>query len=200
MKFIGSYNKSIFITFFSIFLSIYAIICNVDIKIKMLVLIIVGICDLFDGVVARKCKRTELDEKFGIQLDSFADLINFGIYPCFIYTYIVEINLISVSVSMLYIFCTVQRLGYFNITTEENEGIFKGLPTTYSALVITTFYVIVSIINNITGWYTDIVYSLLFICIAFAFICNFEIKKPKGKMYIIFSIIAIIMTILIFIV
>ena len=44
-------------------------------------LMISGFCDLFDGSIARTRQRTENEKKFGIQIDSLADMICFGILP-----------------------------------------------------------------------------------------------------------------------
>ena len=45
-------------------------------------LLFCGLCDGFDGKVARTKKdRTEYEKKFGIQIDSLSDLISFGVLP-----------------------------------------------------------------------------------------------------------------------
>ncbi len=41
-----------------------------------------GLCDMFDGKIARTKERTERRKKcFGIQIDSLADIVCFGILP-----------------------------------------------------------------------------------------------------------------------
>ena len=50
--------------------------------IGMLFLLFCGLCDAFDGKVARtKKNRTERMKKFGIQIDSLSDLVAFGVLP-----------------------------------------------------------------------------------------------------------------------
>ena len=45
-------------------------------------LLICGLCDAFDGKVARtKKNRTEREKNFGIQIDSLCDVIAFGVLP-----------------------------------------------------------------------------------------------------------------------
>ena len=44
-------------------------------------LLISGICDMFDGKVARKCKRNKKEKMFGIEIDSLADTVNFLLLP-----------------------------------------------------------------------------------------------------------------------
>ena len=51
---------------------------------SVLCLVLSGICDAFDGIVARSKKdRTEEEKAFGIQLDSLCDVIAFGFFPAF---------------------------------------------------------------------------------------------------------------------
>lgn len=54
----------------------------------MFFLLFSGLCDTFDGKVARSKKdRTTQMKKFGIQIDSLSDLIAFGMLPaCIGYT------------------------------------------------------------------------------------------------------------------
>lgn len=49
----------------------YAVIC----------LMISGLCDMFDGPVARLKNRTTSEESYGVQIDALADIISFGIFP-----------------------------------------------------------------------------------------------------------------------
>ena len=50
-------------------------------------LLVCGLCDAFDGKVARtKKNRTEAEKKFGIQIDSLSDLVAFGVLPACIGT------------------------------------------------------------------------------------------------------------------
>ncbi len=50
-------------------------------------LLVCGLCDAFDGKVARtKQNRTDVEKKFGIQIDSLSDLVAFGVLPACIGT------------------------------------------------------------------------------------------------------------------
>ena len=63
--FIGKYNKSVILTYIGIAAAVLGIYFSFvkNIRYTLLCLIICGVCDLFDGAVARKCKRTE-EENF----------------------------------------------------------------------------------------------------------------------------------------
>ncbi|WP_263850158.1 CDP-alcohol phosphatidyltransferase family protein [Ligilactobacillus ruminis] len=44
-------------------------------------LLLSGICDTFDGKIAQTKERTQHEKRFGIQLDSLADTVCFGVLP-----------------------------------------------------------------------------------------------------------------------
>ncbi len=102
-------------------------------------LILCGICllaDLLDGMVARWLKA---DSPLGVQLDSLADMISFGLLPGIIIFYVLQrygTGDISVGFTILAFLIPVSaalRLAKFNIDTRERTY-FYGLPTPAGAL------------------------------------------------------------------
>ena len=198
--FIGYYNKSVVLTYIGIIMSILGIInimhgyeiCGIEsvnrVTISMIFLVLAGICDLFDGFIARKCKRTEQEKQFGIQIDSLADIISFVVFPVIILSRMAYRHNLLIVVSSLYILAGVIRLAYFNITTEENKGYFRGLPVTFSAVIIPLVYMLTLLfnINEITN-----LMLILYTVIAILNILNFKLKKPSGIWYGIFSALAV---------
>ena len=80
---IGFYDYTVILTYLSILSGTTGIIlCLNGIGhpyLGMFFLLFSGLCDTFDGKVARtKKNRTEKMKKFGIQIDSLSDLIAFG--------------------------------------------------------------------------------------------------------------------------
>ncbi len=153
----------------------YAIVC----------LMISGLCDMFDGKVARtKKNRTEDEKKFGIQIDSLCDAICFGVLPAVI-GYSVGLNTpIDLPVLIIFPLCAVIRLAYFNVTeesrqkkTDETRKVYEGLPVTSVALIFPLIY---SFQKDI-GEYFPCVYGSAMFLIAIAFITRFRIKKPGMK-------------------
>lgn len=183
---IGFYDYTVILTYLSVISSIvgmcfavqqeytYAIIC----------LLLSGLCDMFDGMVARtKKKRTELEKKNGIQLDSLADVICFGAFPAVIgYTLIMDKQycfVFSVVVGV-YVLCAVIRLAYFNVTEEvrqqETQGkrkSYEGLPVTSVALLIPALFCT----KGLLGDKFPYVYAIALLIIAVCFITNFKVKK-----------------------
>jgi CDP-diacylglycerol--serine O-phosphatidyltransferase len=102
--------------------------------------------DALDGRVARLTNQTT---EFGAQLDSFTDLISFGIAPAVLVKVIYEQAMVQVQMSYsvkltllltaLYTICSVLRLARFTIeTTPESSShhTFLGLPTPAAAGMI----------------------------------------------------------------
>ena len=84
MKLIGVYNYTVILTYMSLISGLVGMKLGSDLKFgaDIICLAISGICDLFDGTVARtKKNRTDDEKNFGIQLDSLCDVICFGVFP-----------------------------------------------------------------------------------------------------------------------
>ena len=195
--FLGVYNPSIILTYISVFCSLYGI-GNLmlqytsdpfkSLKLSMILLIIAGVCDMFDGKVARLCKRTNREKEFGIQLDSLADTVSFVVFPAVILMCSTQMHIVSIILSMFYVFAGIMRLGWFNVTTEENKGFFYGLPVTFSALILPITFLILTLFNIP---FQNTIFHSIFALTGIAFILNFKIKKPG----LIFSIIMLFMAI-----
>ena len=88
--FILNLKKSTFLTYLGVFFAVISMyfaftkMAFVEVsymRYSLVFLVLAGICDMFDGKVARKCKRTEEEKELGIQLDSLADTVNFVVLP-----------------------------------------------------------------------------------------------------------------------
>lgn len=76
--FIGVYNLSVVLTYLGLCFSVIGMVLAFlgYVPAAVMCLILSGVSDLFDGTVARACKRTEREKKFGIQIDSLADTVS----------------------------------------------------------------------------------------------------------------------------
>jgi CDP-diacylglycerol--serine O-phosphatidyltransferase len=97
-------------------------------------------CDILDGRIARITNTTSV---FGMQLDSFSDLVSFGMAPAIMMYMLVLDNMgkIGVSIAVLFVLCSALRLARFNVLSQSGEihKHFVGLPTPASAGVIISF-------------------------------------------------------------
>jgi len=189
--FIGKYNKAVSITFLGVLSSmigIYAILGFAEprIEIAMICLIAAGICDMFDGKIARKLKnRTNEDEEYGIQLDSLADTICFIVFPIVtLYGmskyFSVDLHpILTVVVVALFAVAGITRLSYFNLVAFSATGPVKhytGLPVTMTSCIFPLTYLLRYVLspNVFVG-----VYLAWFALIALLFVLNFKLPKPK---------------------
>lgn len=184
MRFIGFYSYTVILTYLSLISSLVGMKLASDkmFGIAVCCLVFSGICDLFDGAVARLKKNRTVDEKqFGIQIDSLCDLVAFGVFPA-IFLYCIGVNSIyGVILLAFYVLCAVIRLGFFNVLEtkrQESEGgcakEYRGLPVTTISIVLPIIYLLGLIIpiNVLT-----IIYYILPGLVGFLFIADFRVPK-----------------------
>lgn len=198
--FIGKWNKSVILTYIGMFFSIFGIYLSIksEILYAFSCLIVSGVCDLLDGAVARKCKRTDDEKRFGIELDSLVDVVSFIAFPIVLYIGLGLSKWYYIPLYLLYAICGVARLAYFNICLEEENKdkaikYYSGLPVTFVAMILPIIYLISYIIpKSIHNFY----FSIILFIISMLYILNFKLRKPTLKVYPVFIIIAIIVLIL----
>lgn len=189
---IGEYGKFVYLTYFGSAMALLGIyfILQGQLIWGMSVFIISGLCDLFDGMVARSFKRTKAQEQFGIEIDSLCDMINFAALPAVICMTQGKITWLAIVLAIIYVLAAVTRLAYFNRETkEERQGYFRGVPVTYAALIFPVGYLLSEWL--VAGSF-GIVVLLLTPCLAFFFVWDIKIPKPNKKMYIFFLLLAIV--------
>lgn len=98
-----------------------------------------GICDAFDGRVAR---ATNSEGRFGEELDSLVDAITFGLAPALI-MYFAVLNKDGWDWFWCFIFtaCAVLRLARFNVEQAgTSKTYFQGLPSPAAGITLATYY------------------------------------------------------------
>jgi CDP-diacylglycerol--serine O-phosphatidyltransferase len=95
-------------------------------------------CDLLDGALARALK---VPSKFGVQLDSLADLVTFGVLPTFIYASYFPIEGWGYLILLVPV-CSAIRLAIFNIS-DNQSAVFKGISTTAHGLFVSALPIVI---------------------------------------------------------
>ncbi|WP_088014660.1 CDP-diacylglycerol--serine O-phosphatidyltransferase [Gottfriedia acidiceleris] len=91
--------------------------------ISSIFIFIAAIFDLLDGRVARKLK---VNSEFGVELDSLADIVSFGVAPALLFH---SISAPSILTSLAFIlFPTMGALRLAKFSANPTIGYFKGLP------------------------------------------------------------------------
>ena len=183
---IGFYSYTVILTYLSLVFAMVGIHLSVIgvYQWSFICLMMCGICDTFDGMVARSKKnRTDEEKRFGIQIDSLCDVVCFGIFPAMI-CYCLGVNTSGgVAALIFYSVASVIRLAYFNVTeakrqseTSENRQYYQGLPITSMAIILPFLY----LMRRYCGLYFLIVIHIAVIVVGLLFILNIKVKKPQN--------------------
>ncbi len=101
-----------------------------------LLILLATVLDFLDGKVARLTHSTS---PFGLEFDSLADLISFGIAPAILVQSwgLAELNRLGGMASFLFVICSATRLARFNIQSAHvDKKYFVGLPIPAAAAVL----------------------------------------------------------------
>lgn len=200
---IGFYDYTVVLTY----LSLASAVCGMGFSttghpiIATICLMFCGLCDMFDGRVARtKKNRTDDEKSFGIQIDSLCDVVAFGVLPAVILLNLCAKSWYAWVIAALYVLAGLIRLAYFNVTEELRQKetdacrkTYAGLPITSSALIFPLFQCVMVAYCRHTfgkilpykdmfdgtwrGWLLCAVAAVTGLC----FILPIKIRKPQGK-------------------
>src|SRR3972149_10359838 len=100
---------------------------NADSVFAAVAILVAAVLDSLDGLVARLTKTTS---KFGVEYDSLADLVSFGVAPgLLIYSWaLTNYGRIGWGAAFLFVGCGALRLARFNVPGGTGEGrCFRGV-------------------------------------------------------------------------
>ncbi|GAA6281249.1 CDP-alcohol phosphatidyltransferase family protein [Enterocloster bolteae] len=185
---IGFYSYTVVLTYLGLASAAMGMILTFQgfAKYALFCLAFSGLCDMFDGKVARlKKKRTEDEKRFGIQIDSLCDVVCFGAFPMILCYSIGMRGPAGISILVFYLIAGVIRLAFFNVMeekrqdeTDEARKYYQGLPITSIAIILPLFCTLRPLLGHRF-------LSELHICIltvGLLFIINFPLRKPGWKM------------------
>ena len=202
--FIVNFKKSVLLTYLGVVFavaSIYFAFIKMAfaegsyMRYSLVCLVLAGICDMFDGKVARMCKRTQEEKEFGIQIDSLADTVNFILVPVIIMLSLCMTSIIDFVIYTLFVIFGISRLGYFNVHADSEKAVsfYDGLPVTTTAII----YPVLGLLHGQIPENTFcIIYIVATLITAILFVTKIKVPKFKGMAYIIIPILAIVLTIL----
>lgn len=206
--FIIKLHKSVLVTYLGVVFGVIAMYFAFSkmafaevsyLRYSLIFLILAGVCDMFDGKVARMCKRTEAEKEFGIQIDSLADTVNFVCLPVVIMLSLGMYSLIDIIIYCIFILCGISRLGFFNLNATSDVPVkyYSGLPVTTTAII----YPVLGFLHGIVAENIfQIIYILATLLTAFLFVFKFKVPKFKGWFYVVVPILALILVILLLVI
>jgi len=188
---IGFYNPSVILTYIGLASAVSGMFASIEGRSTLAVtcLLFSGLCDAFDGKIARMIKRTEDEKRFGIQIDSLCDLVCFGALPAVIAWNLGVKGTCGAILLALYVLAGVIRLGYFNVTEEQRQQQTSEVRHWYQGVPITTVALLLPGIYAIFKFVPSLITPAVGVCMLFltaAFVLNIRIPKLSGKrLYII---------------
>jgi CDP-diacylglycerol--serine O-phosphatidyltransferase len=130
---------------------------------------------VFDGLDGKVARLTNSTSEFGVQLDSLADLVAFGVVPAVMtYLWVLEgFGRLGLIAAFLFMACGALRLARFNVqTATTSKKHFVGLPIpaaacTLATLVLFTVYLPESVVETMLPTFTlALVYVLSFFMVS----------------------------------
>ena len=185
LHFLGFYDYTVILTYMSLVFAVSGLLLTDSGLFPQAVacLVVCGICDAFDGTVARTKKdRTEDEKAFGIQLDSLVDVVSFGVFPAVMSIHMGSGSLLSKVIAIAYSVCAVIRLAFFNVQEAKRQQQEEGCRKTYRGLPVTSITIIYPLVYLLRGLLPQARFAAVLAAVmaltAFLFILDFSVKKP----------------------
>ncbi len=181
----GIYILPNLVTAASLFAGFYSMVStlNGNYSTAAIWIFISAICDGLDGKVARMTGTTS---KFGVEFDSLADLVAFGVTPAFLmYAWALKpFGRLGWVASFLFLVCAALRLARFNVQVDTVESKrFVGLPTPASACMVASTVLLFYHFNWPSSFKKLSILGLIYL-LAFLMVSNFRYNSFKDPAFI----------------
>ncbi len=181
----GIYILPNLITAASLFAGFYSMVAtlNKDYNTAAIAIFISAICDGLDGKVAR---LTGSSSKFGVEFDSLADLVAFGVTPALLmYSWALRpFGRLGWAAAFLFLACAALRLARFNVQVDTVESKrFIGLPTPASACMVAATVMLFYHFDWPSSFRKLAILALIYL-LAFLNVSNFKYNSFKDPAFI----------------
>jgi CDP-diacylglycerol--serine O-phosphatidyltransferase len=176
----GVYILPNLLTSGSLFCGFYAIIAAFN-ENYLYAAVAIAVAVLFDGVDGKVARLTHTTSRFGVEYDSLADLVAFGVAPAIlVFAWALrpygKFGWLAV---FLYVACGALRLARFNVQLDTVESrYFRGLPIPAAAGLITATFFLLHRLGE-RGETKHLFLLLLIYLLAFLMVSN--IRYPSFK-------------------
>ncbi len=166
----------------NLFCGLYGIIAVFDgAFVKAAVAILVAlIFDMLDGQSARWTKTTS---QFGIEYDSLADLVSFGIAPAvLVYAWTLKAyGILGLAVVFAFVGCGALRLARYNVQAATGDNrYFTGLPIPAAASVLASLWIFDHHILQLGREVKPVLILIITFVLAFLMVSTIKYTKFKG--------------------
>lgn len=204
--FVGYWHYGVILTYLSLALSICGICFAAAAggprrdDIAAFFLLLAGLCDAFDGMVAKTRRhRSDNDKLFGMNIDSLSDMVSFGIAPIMVGVAMGMTRWYYCIVYVIFALCGLVRLAYYDVSevnrlkdpTSTRRDSYEGLPITNVSLALPVFYLFATLFDIHPEWiglndntiiiYQSIIMMTCYLLCAFLFVFKFKMFKARVK-------------------
>lgn len=164
-------------------------------------ILLAAVFDGLDGKVARLVKGTS---EFGVQLDSLADVVSFGVAPAVLVYHwqFIPYKQLGMMAMFLFVACGALRLARFNVQTKKISNVFfVGLPIPAAAAMIASSVLFLHKLGYRDFEYLSVISLVMVFLLAFLMVSTvpyYSFKKIKIKMRA-FNLIVLMVILLFFI-
>lgn len=205
---IGFYDYTVVLTYIGFASGLTGMFCATTKHLRLAVFFLAfsGLCDMFDGKIARtKKNRTEDEKSFGIQIDSLCDVVCFGVLPVLICFNLGMRHIYSMAILILYGLAGVIRLGYFNVMeakrqaeTSEKRQYYQGLPITSMAIALPLLFVVSPLLPSHQAFL--VILHIVVAAVGILFITDFKMRKPSTKeLFLLVAVVAAAVVVIVFV-
>ena len=181
-------NAANLITFFGVGCAVagvfFAFTGQVDLSVVMLIL--AGIADAFDGPVARKYNKG--GKSYGVYLDALADIVSSGVLVVCICMALGFTSVIDLLIYILFVMCGVIRLAYYNINSSNRKD-FVGVPITTAIILLPIIYLV--------DKKCEPLFMVSLTILALLFVVNIKVKKPTLKIRAVLAALGVLAIVLV---
>jgi CDP-diacylglycerol--serine O-phosphatidyltransferase len=192
---LGAYNPACLVTLSGFVAAVAAIVLATGgrVELALVGLMLAGLADLFDGVVARRITRGAYEKEFGVQLDTVVDVVSFVVAPVVIALGAGLRAPAALAALALFAIAGAVRLAHFNTLSAQGADQsthHRGLPVTYTALI---FPVLFLLRDGVPPATFRPILGLAFALVAVAFVADVPIRKPRGAFYALFPALGVVL-------
>ena len=180
-----AFDRRNLLTYLSLLFGVGAVAAAARGRVSMagLAIAVAVIADTFDGRFARRFGSDPRRSALGVQLDSLADAIAFGIAPplCSALLLAEDMDLLGTalwSAAFVHAACAVTRLASFNVDAPEHQLRFIGIPVPLAALIWSTALLVQPSAAVTAG---------LLLATAAAMVLPLRVPRPTGTGLILFT-------------
>ena len=136
---IGFYDYTVILTYISLASSVIGMTQAIHGRFKVAVVLLAfsGLCDMFDGKIARTKKdRSEDAKAFGIQIDSLCDVVCFGAFPALICYLLGVRGVLGMTIIALYCVASVIPVSYTHLDVYKRQVYIRWYKCIYKIYTI----------------------------------------------------------------